>query len=124
MGITTAGLNEVVKLLVGSSAVNAWDYLALGDDNTAFAVGQTALVSEIVGNGLERAQDATPTTSGAVASVDYTWTATGAETLREIALLNAAAAGVMFMRSVMDTARVMTTGATYTGTVEVTSAAA
>jgi len=120
MGITTAGLREVAKKIVGASAGAAFDYLALGDDNTAFAVGQTALGNEITGNGLARAQDASPSESSAVATIDYTWTASGSETIREVGSFNASSSGTMLHREVLGTARSMTNGSTYKYTLNVT----
>jgi len=107
-------------MIGGTAAVADFDYLELGDSNTAFAVGQTALVSAIVGNGLARAQDATPTEAAAVLSIDYTWTATGSETLKEVGLFNAAAAGTMLARTVLAASVSMVEDSTYKYTYTIT----
>ena len=120
MGVTTAGKRAVAQMIGGTAAVADFDYLELGDSNTAFAVGQTALVSAIVGNGLARAQDATPTEAAAVLSIDYTWTATGSETLKEVGLFNAAAAGTMLARTVLAASVDMVTDSTYKYTYTIT----
>lgn len=120
MGVTTAGKRAVAQMIGGTAAVADFDYLELGDSNTAFAVGQTALVSAIVGNGLARAQDATPTEAAAVLSIDYTWTATGSETLKEVGLFNAAAAGTMLARTVLAASVSMVTDSTYKYTYTIT----
>lgn len=123
MGMTTAGKRAVAQMIGGVGAVADFDYLELGDSDTAFAVGQTALVSAITGNGLARAQDASPTEAAAVLSIDYTWTATGAETLKEVGLFNAAAAGTMLARTVLSSARDMVTDSTYKYTYTITVSA-
>ena len=111
MGITTAGESAVAKMIVGSASVAAFDYLALGDSNTAFADTQTALQSEITGNGLARAQDASTAESSGTGTVNYSWTASGTETIREIGVFNASSGGTMLCRQVLTTPRSMTSGA-------------
>ena len=120
MGVTTAGKRAVAQMIGGTAVVADFDYLELGDSNTAFAVGQTALVSAIAGNGLARAQDATPTEAAAVLSIDYTWTATGSETLKEVGLFNAAAAGTMLARTVLAASVDMVEDSTYKYTYTIT----
>lgn len=120
MGVTTAGKRAIAQMIGGVSAVADFDYLALGTSATAFAVGQTALVGEITTLGLERAQDATPTEAAAVLSIDYTWTATGAATLNEVGLFNAAAAGTMLGRTVLAAPVAMVTDSTYKYTYTIT----
>lgn len=120
MGITTSGKRAVAQMIGGTAAIADFDYLALGTSDTAFAVGQTALVSEITTDGLERAQDASPTEAAAVLSIDYTWTATGSQTLKEVGLFNAAADGTMLARTVLSSARSMVNGATYKYTYTIT----
>lgn len=125
MGVTNSGkafLADRVGDVAGGTA--ATDYLATGSSSTAYAATQTALATEITGDGLERAQDATPTrTTTTVAddtlALNYTWTATGAVTVREVGSFNAAAAGTMLHREVLGTARSLTTGSTYTYTLSV-----
>ena len=120
MGLTTAGLRAVAQKIGGTAVVADFDYLELGDSDTAFAIAQTALVSAIVGNGLARAQDASPTEAAAVLSIDYTWTATGSETLKEVGLFNAAAAGTMLARTVLAASVSMVTDSTYKYTYTIT----
>jgi hypothetical protein len=120
MGITTAGKRAVAQMIGGVGTVADFDYLALGDSDTAFAVGQTALISEITGNGLARAQDSTPTEAAAVLSIDYTWTASGAETLKEVGLLNAPSGGTLLGRTVLASSVSMVNNATYKYTYTIT----
>jgi len=120
VGITTAGKSAVAQKIGGVGSVADFDYLALGDSNTAFAVGQTALVSEITGNGLARAQDATPTEASGVLSIDYTWTASGSETLKEVGLFNASSGGTMLARTVLSSPVSMVSTGTYKYTYTIT----
>jgi hypothetical protein len=121
MGIPTVGKALCADRIGGITAAAPADYLELGDGNTAFAAGDTALDSAITGNGLARAQDATPaadttTTTEDTLVLSYEWTASGSETIREVGSFNAAAAGTMLHREVLSTARSMTSGSTYTYT--------
>jgi len=120
MGVTTAGKRAVAQMIGGTTAVADFDYLELGDSDTAFAVGQTALVSAITGNGLARAQDASPTEAAAVLSIDYTWTATGSETLKEVGLFNASSDGTMLARTVLSASVSMVADSTYKYTYTIT----
>ena len=124
MGIPTIGLAGIADLVGGVTPIAAFDYLACGETATAYAITQTALAAEITGNGVERAQDATPTRSTTTVTNDtlglnYTWTASGSETVREVASFNAAAAGSMLHREVLGTARALTSGSTYSYTLSV-----
>ncbi len=108
----------------GVTAAAAVDYLELGDGNTAVAAGDTALDSAITGNGLARAQDgttavSTTTTASDTLLINYEWTATGAETVKEVGSFNAVTAGTMLHREVLGTARSLTSGSTYSYTLSV-----
>ncbi len=100
--IMDAGEDEAAKLLVGLVA-SPFTYIALGTDNDpAPADSQTALNAECTTNGGSRTEDASPTTSGNVASVSVTFTFSGALALVEVGLFNAAADGDMFSRQIFD----------------------
>ena len=123
MGITTAGKRAVAQMIGGVSAVADFDYLELGDSDTAFAIGQTALVSAIDNtNAMGRAQDATPTEAAAVLSLDYTWTATGAETLKEVGVFNhvTSGSGTLLGRTVLAAPITIVTDSTYKYTYTIT----
>lgn len=121
MGIPTVGKALINDLVMGVNSAAVVDYLELGTGNTAFAAGDTALGAAITGDGLARAQDATPTQTTTTTTNDsgvlnYTWTATGAQTVKEVGSFNAVTAGTMLHREVLGTARALTTGSTYTYT--------
>ena len=126
MAITNAGFAAMSDLLGDVNSVAAFEYLALGDDDTAFAVTQTTLVSELTDSGLERAGSTNTLATTSVADdtlqLTYTWTATGTKTIKEVAVLNAASAGTMLCRQVLGSARALTSGNTYTLTIKVSFA--
>lgn len=76
--ITTAGLLELAKLFGGAGT--AFTALALGIGTTPAAAGDTGLESEISNVGLVRV-GITPTYAGETATLEYTWTKTGASTV-------------------------------------------
>lgn len=120
MGITKAALAELSNLTGDVSSPTAFSHIALGDSNTAFAASQTALQSEITGNGLARAA-ATVTQQTTTETDDTTrfvhqWTVTGSETVREVGIFNDASAGTMLARKVLGTSRSLGSGDTYTYT--------
>jgi len=124
MGIPTIGKALISDRMLGITAMACADYLELGTGNTAFAITDTALGAAITGDGLARAQDATPTSATTTVTDDsgvlnYTWTATGAQTVKEAGSFNhvTSGSGSMLHREVLGTARALTTGSTYTYTV-------
>jgi len=120
MGVTSAGKAELAGLAGNTGSCTAFTYLELGDGSTAFAVGQTALVSAITGNGLARAAATVSRTTTNVTNdtlrLTKTWTATGSETIREAGVFNASSSGDMLARTVLDTARALSNGSSYTYT--------
>ena len=106
-GFTAAGMAATAAKMSGQASPAAFDYLAVGDDNTAFAKAQTTLISEIDNtNGCGRAIDATPTVTTTTDTddtmvINKSWVVTGTETVQEIGCFNAAAAGTMIGRSVV-----------------------
>jgi len=98
--IMDAGEDEVAKLIADESTGDAFDYIAIGTDNTAADDGQTTLSAEISTNGGARAQDGTPTTSANVATINVTFNFTDPLAIVEVGLLNAAAAGDMLARQI------------------------
>jgi type IV secretory pathway TrbL component len=101
-----AGLALAADRVGAVTAAAAVTYLALGTDATAVGATQTALLAEITDTGLARASatvSAVQTTvAGDTLQLYHDWTATGAKVLREIAALNANAAGTMLARKVYD----------------------
>ena len=90
----------------GVTSPNPMDYLAVGSSSQAENDTDTALITEISTSGLARAQDATPTQSTTTVTddtleVNYSWSVTGTESINEIGLLNAAAAGTLIGRTVL-----------------------
>jgi len=122
MGITNAGKAEMSNLFGDVDSPTAFTYLALGSGSTAFAVTQTALVTEITGNGLARTATSVAITQETTTVTDdttqfvKTWTASGTETVREAGIFNASSGGDMAARKVLDTAQALVSGNTFTWT--------
>ena len=95
--VMDAGEDELAQLLVGVAA-NPFTYIAIGTDSTAAADTQTALGGEITTNGGARTQDASPSTSGNVSTVNTTFNFTGSLAIQEAGLFNDPTAGDMFAR--------------------------
>ena len=123
MGITNAGKAAMPDLVGDVNGINAFDYLAVGSSSTTFAATQTALGSEITGNGLARTQ-VTPTLTTTTVTNDTLqlqkqWTASGSETVKEAGIFNASSAGTMLARKVMDSSHSLTATDTFTWTHQV-----
>ena len=123
MGITNAGLAEVTALLGDVGSPTAFTYLALGSDNTAFNASQTALGSEITGNGLARASatvtQETTTETNDTLRLQHQWSVTGSETVREAGIFNASSGGTMLARKVLTTPQSLSNGDTFTYTYDI-----
>lgn len=111
--ITTVGKALLAGRLNGVGAPAAATYLAVGVGTNAAAAGDTALQTEIVDSGLERAAAtaalATTTTTDDTATLTKTWTATGSKAVTEVGALNAAAAGTLLGRRVFSAVNVVST---------------
>lgn len=110
--VTNAGKAAVAALINGATAINSFDYIANGTGTTAAAAGDTALETESVGSGLERAQDASPTrettdVTNDTAVVNYDFSVTGSVAITECGLLNAASTGILLARQVFSAVNVV-----------------
>lgn len=115
---TTASLSERSGLLGNTGSKTAFTYLAVGTDSTAESGAHTALQAEITDTGLERAsatvsQETTTETNDTLQLLKV-WTATGAKTVEEVGVFNAASAGTMLARK-LTTSKGLTNGETLTG---------
>lgn len=96
--ITNAGRDFLHVQGYGTSGLgsNGLNYLALSNDTVTETGTSTTLSSEIVANGLSRAQGTVAHTSGTnTTTVSYTFTATGAQAAQKAALFTAASSGTM-----------------------------
>lgn len=82
-----------------TSRTNGFNYIALTNDGTAPAAGDTTLASELSGNGLTRAQGTVtlPTGSGNQTTIakTFTYSGGGSQAVQKTALFDSAAVGVM-----------------------------
>lgn len=120
MGITAAGKAEVAGLMGNTGSPSAFTYLANGSGTTAFVKTQTALVTENTANGSARASATvsrtTTTDTNDTLSLVKQWTATGAITINEVGVFNAASAGDMLARKVLDSTVTLADTDTWTWT--------
>jgi hypothetical protein len=93
-----------IKRMGGDGSTDEFTYLALGTGTTAAANDDTALESEIVDSGLERASATvtyeTDSISGDTLQLLKSWTATGSKSVTEIGVFNDASAGTLGGRTV------------------------
>lgn len=106
---------QLFKVATAAATAN---FIALTTDATAPAAGDTTLTSELITNGLARAQAADTHTAGASSSsLAHTWTYTGAVqvVIAKVGLFNAASAGTMALETLLtSTATVSSNGDTVT----------
>ena len=116
--VTNAGKQQLA-LLTGDPTAVPFTYLALGTSSTAVAATDTQLTAEIVDTGLERAAGTvsrvTTTTTNDTFQITKTWTATGAKTVEEVGVFNAASTGTLLSHS-LTTSKTVANGETITGT--------
>jgi hypothetical protein len=97
--VTNAGRDQLHLQGYGTSglATNGFNYIALSNDATAPAVGDTALAGELSGNGLSRVQGVVSHTAGTnTTTIAYTFTYTGSsQAIQKTALFNASSVGTM-----------------------------
>lgn len=98
-GITTVGYDLVAQLLAGAGG-NKLSHIGIGDDNTAFALGQT----DLIGTSYRVAGVYAFTPGTLVFELEASWGVdepiAGTFTVKEAGLFNAAAAGDMLSRLV------------------------
>lgn len=91
--VTSVGKDAVAEKIGGLGTHGDFDVLAVGDSGTAATSADTALISELTGSGLARASATASTSTSNVLQLVKTWTASGAETIRECGVLNNATSG-------------------------------
>ena len=106
-GVTATGVAAMAGLTGNVGSVTAFTFAATGSGTTAFAKSQTALVTEIVANGLERAAAtvtrSTTTDTNDTLQFDKTFSVTGTQSVEEVGIFNAASAGIMLARKLTGT---------------------
>lgn len=98
--IVTVGRQAVVDLLQDHTSITEWQYLAVGTDGTAEGAGDSALGAEV-----ERVLGTQGEGDPHVYKLTVTWqnTTGDAVVVAEIGVFNAAVAGTMLAREVLDT---------------------
>lgn len=112
MGVTSAGKALFAGLIRGTGT--AITHIAVGSGSTAFAAGQTTLVTEITTVGLERVaptmSSVTTTVTNDTAKFIKVFTITGTATVAEGGLFNASSGGTMAVRVVFSPSRSVISG--------------
>ena len=125
--LTNVGFAAMAGLVGDVDTQTEFTYLAVGTDDTAPAATQTALEAEITDTGLARAvatvSRVTTTQTNDTLQLVYEWTATGAKTIEEVGIFNAASSGIMLGRA-LTTTKTVGNGETLRGTYKVKFAAA
>lgn len=101
-----------------------FNYIALTNDSSSPAAGDTTLASELVGNGLTRAQGTVtlPVGAGTITLVQHIFTYSGGspQGVQKTALFDAAASGKM-AHEILFTQRILNTNDTITLTFQITA---
>jgi hypothetical protein len=109
--VTTAGKAGAASRINGAGAEAAFTYIAMGIGTTAAAAGDTALESEIVDSGLERANSTasrvTTDVTNDTAQLQNTFSVTGTKAVTESGVLNAGASGTLLARQVFSAINVV-----------------
>jgi len=122
-GLANTGIDELWTLVGGTGATqfdNTNAYIGVGDDNTAFAAGQTDL--QAVTNKLRQGMEATYPTYGSSQKITFKSSFGGSDAnwhWEEFGVFNASSSGVMLNRKVEDEGT-KTSGQTWVVTLEIT----
>ncbi len=115
MGLTKTGLAESANLGIDDSSPEYWAYLAIGTGITAFANTQTALITPS-GARVAATVSRITTTSGIsndTMRLTATFDITSSITITEVGIFNATSGGEMLARTVLTSAKVVTSGMVY-----------
>lgn len=107
---TSAAIADIASKINGVSTTAAYTYMATGSGSTAESAAHTALVTENTLNGSARATATCTYESVGIAKLVKTFTFTGAVTVREIGIFNAASAGIMLCRHLLSADKVYANG--------------
>jgi hypothetical protein len=123
--LTNTGRVQLHTFMYGTaSRPNGFNYIALTNDGTAPAAGDTVLASELFGDGLTRAQGVVtlPSGSGNQTTVAFTFTYTGGSSqgVQKTALFDTSTVGVM-NHEILFTPRTLFTNDTLTLTFTITA---
>lgn len=95
--VVNVGKNALAGLFYGESGVNPFKYVAVGSGTNSPQATDTALQSEITGNGLARTL-ATCSRENNESTLTASWNVTGSATVSESGIFNASSGGTMFAR--------------------------
>jgi hypothetical protein len=122
MGIPDIALAEMANLWSGDSSPAPMTHIAVGSGDTAFAADDETLGTEITDSGLDRSGNAatvtraTTSTENDTVQLVTTFTVTGTNTIKEVGIFTANAAGVLGGRTVLTAPKDVVNGSSYTCT--------
>lgn len=118
MGVPNVALAEMANLWGGVSTPLKMAWVAVGNGDKAFEITDTELKAEITDSGLKRvAVTATRVTTNVdddTTQLTTTFSVTGAKTITEVIIVNAATAGIIGSRTVLATPKDVVDGSSYT----------
>ena len=114
MGLTTTGKALIAALVGDISTPVAATYVAYGTGTTAFAVAQTALVTESQRSSSATVARKTTTTANDTLSISNAFSISTTETIGEAGVFNDSSAGTMAARSLVSPTKGVASGDTYT----------
>jgi hypothetical protein len=100
--ITSKGVETSARMIANISPAAAFTYLATGSGSTAESASSTALAAENTQYGGERAAADCAFTAPGTVSWSKLFSFSGTVIIREIGVFNAAAAGDMFLRVLLN----------------------
>lgn len=115
--ITSVGKAAMAGLISGVGGVAAFTYVDTGSSATAATIADTALGSANSTNGMGRQAAAmtlsTTTTTNDTLNAIFTWTASGAVTINEVGIFNAASVGTLLGHFILPSTITLASGNQY-----------
>ena len=117
--MTNTGFAAIAGLVGNTGSINALTYLAYGDGTTSAAATNTALKGSESQRESATVSRTTTTVTNDTLQLTKTFSITATETIAEVGGFNASTAGTMFVRSVLSSARSVSSGDSYVCTLKI-----
>jgi hypothetical protein len=119
VGVTNAGKALFADLVGNVTGAAHLTYIAYGNNTTAFAATQTALIGTESQRAAATVTRVTTTVANDTLQLAHTFSITSTETIGECGTFNAASSGTMATRNVLSPTRSVVSGDSWTGTVKI-----
>jgi hypothetical protein len=113
MSLTNAGFAAIAGRVGDTGSITKFSYLAYGDDTTAAAAAQTALIGTESQREAATVSRVTTTVTNDTLQLAKTFTISATETIGEVGVFNASSSGIMAARSVLSPTRSVASGDSY-----------